>query len=125
MDSAVLDVLLKNGGVMGAVFLVTVIPLALYTRSLAKELKETQDRRAVDAQQVVDKLISLNDKWNSTIAQHIRIVEAIDATMKDVKNALGRVSDQEKETEAIAASVSEVKTAVYSVRDLLMNKGRD
>ena len=130
MDSAVLEVILKNGGIMGAVFLITVIPLALYTKKLASELKDTQDRRAVDAQQTVDKLIALNDKWNSTIAQHIRTVEAIDSTMKDVKNALtnlndkwvGRISDQEKSTGAIESSLSEVKTTVNSVRDILMNR---
>lgn len=93
MDSALLDAILKNGGIMGAVFLVVVVPLAMYTKALAKELKDVQDARATDAQQTVDKLLSLNDKWNSTVSEHIRTVEAIDTTLKDVKSALQSVRD--------------------------------
>jgi len=93
MDSALLTKILESGGVMGAVYLITIIPLAWYAKKQAAELKEVQDRRASDAQQTVDKLLALNDKWNSTVAEQIRTVEALDTTMTDVKTALNGVRD--------------------------------
>lgn len=85
--------ILKGGGIMGAVWLATIIPLALYAKKQTDELKEVQERRATDAQQTVDKLLALNDKWNATVAEQIRTVEAIDTTMSDVKNALNDIRD--------------------------------
>lgn len=85
--------ILKGGGIMGAVFLITVVPLALAYRAQGKELKEVQDRRATDAQQTVEKLLALNDRWNQTVANQIRTVEAIGSTMADIKAALGGVRD--------------------------------
>lgn len=76
---------------MGAVYLITVVPLALYAKKQAQELREVQDRRAVDAQQTVDKLLALNDKWNATVAEQIRTVEAIDTTMTDVRSAINEI----------------------------------
>lgn len=93
MDTSMLDAILKNGGVMGAVFLIVAVPLAAYTKSLAKELKDVQDARALDAQQTVDKLLALNDKWNATVSEHIRTVVAIDTTLREVKTALQSVRD--------------------------------
>lgn len=85
--------ILKGGGIMGAVWIATIIPLALYAKKLNDELKEIQDRRATDAQQTVEKLLSLNDKWNGTVAEQIRTVEAIDNTMSDIKGTLNTIRD--------------------------------
>jgi len=78
---------------MGAVWIATIVPLAIYARAQASELKAVQERRATDAQQTVDKLLALNDKWNATVAEQIRTVEAIDTTMSDVKAALNDIRD--------------------------------
>ena len=93
MESSLLLEILKGGGIMGAVWIATIIPLAVYARAQAAELKAVQERRALDAQQTVDKLLALNDKWNATVAEQIRTVEAIDTTMSDVKNALNDIRD--------------------------------
>jgi len=91
MDTSILSKILETGGIMGAVYLITVVPLALYAKKQAQELREVQDRRAVDAQQTVDKLLALNDKWNATVAEQIRTVEAIDTTMTDVRSAINEI----------------------------------
>ena len=91
MDAAMAE-MVKNG-ILGAVFIIVTVPLALYTRKLGAELKLVQDQRALDAQQVVDKLLALNDKWNTTVHEQLRTLEAIDETMKDVKSALQSVRD--------------------------------
>lgn len=78
---------------MGAVWIATIIPLALYAKKQTEELKEIQDRRATDAQQTVEKLLALNDKWNGTVAEQIRTVEAVDNTMSDIKTTLNTIRD--------------------------------
>lgn len=93
MESSLLLEILKGGGIMGAVWVATIVPLAVYARAQAQELKAVQERRAIDAQQTVDKLLALNDKWNATVAEQIRTVEAIDTTMTDVKSALNDIRD--------------------------------
>lgn len=87
MDPGLYSELMRNS-IMGVVFLVVVIPLALAYRAQAAELKDVQDRRAVDAQQTVEKLLTLNDKWNATVAEQIRTVQEIGSTMEDIKGAL-------------------------------------
>ena len=84
--------LIKNG-ILGAVFVIVVIPLGFYALSLAKSLKETQDKRTADAQAVIEKLLQLNDKWNSTITEQIKLVEIIDDTLREVKQALKELRD--------------------------------
>jgi hypothetical protein len=91
MDSAIISKIIETGGIMGAVYLITMVPLALYAKKQAQELKEVQDRRAVDAQQTVDKLLTLNDKWNATVAEQIRTVEAIDTSMADLRSAINEI----------------------------------
>ena len=84
---------IAKNGVMGCVWLITIVPLALAYRAQSKELKETQDRRAVDAQATVDKLLALNDRWNSTVADQVRTVSAIGVTMLDLRHALDGIRE--------------------------------
>lgn len=93
MESSAIMELIRNGGVMGAVYVTTIIPLSIYARNLAAELRAVQESRAKDAQQVADRLLALNDKWNATVAEQIRTVESIEKTMLDVKDALNSVRD--------------------------------
>ena len=134
MDSATVDLLLKNG-IAGALFIVVTIPLGLYARHLASNLKEVQDRRALDAQQIVDKLLAMNDKWNQTVSQHISTVEAIDLTLKDVKQALStlidvrsslgtvveRFSEHTRRTEDLESELRDLKN---TIRDAFSNGRR-
>jgi uncharacterized protein YoxC len=124
MDSALVTEIIKGGGLMGVVYIATVIPLAWFVSKQAKELKEVQDVRAKEAQQVTDKLISLNNKWNETIQQHIRTVDTIDTTMQDVKTALGDLGDNLRTVESVGTGMTELKVSVQSIRDLLMQRGR-
>jgi hypothetical protein len=97
------DIVLQNG-VMGAVFLIVVIPLALYCYHLGKalqavnsqhaaEIKTVQDARTADAKAVVDKLLDLNDKWNRTMSDQLRVMESLEGAMKETKNSLQDVRD--------------------------------
>jgi len=118
MDSAILDLLLKNG-ITGVLFVIITIPLGLYARHLASNLKEVQDRRAADAQQIVDKLLALNDKWNQTVSQHISTVEAIDLTLKDVKTALSTLVQVQASIGTLTERFSEhTRRAEDEMRDL-------
>ena len=117
MDSATVDLLLKNG-IAWALFIIVTLPLGLYARHLAANLKEVQDRRAADAQQIVDKLLALNDKWNQTVSQHISTVEAIDLTLKDVKLALNALSAIGTLSERFAEHMTRTKDMESEIREL-------
>lgn len=93
MDPTLFTEVLKSGGIMGVVFLIVVVPLALYAKSQASELKQVQERRALDAQAIVDKLLSLNDRWNNIVAEQTRTVAALDVTLTDVKDVLNSTRD--------------------------------
>ena len=135
MDSASLDLLLKQG-IAGALFVVVTVPLALYARHLAANLKEVQDRRALDAQQVVDKLLGLNDKWNTTVGDNTKILITINSTLVDVKAALTilgdveskvaalneRFSEHVRRTESVETEIREMSTALRALIEALRSK---
>lgn len=92
MEPALIEEFARQG-IMGVVFLVVVIPLAIYARGQSAELKEIQNQRAEDAQATVKQLLGLNDKWNNTVAEAVRTVEAIGATLEDNKGTLNAIRD--------------------------------
>jgi len=124
MDSALIAEIMKSGGLMGAIYIATIIPLGWYVSKQSKELKAVQDARATEAQQVTDKLITLNNRWNETIQQHLRTVDAIDTTLHDVKTVMTSLSESFKAVDAVDSGITELKTSMQSVRDLLMKRGR-
>ena len=91
METATME--LAKSSILGAVFIIVILPLGAYVMYLAKALRETQDKRTQDAQAMIDKLLLLNDKWNSSITEQMRLVETIEETLRDVKQALRELRD--------------------------------
>lgn len=82
-----------QNSIMGAVFLITVIPLGLYTKSLIKTLKEIQDKRVADSKEVADKLLATSEQWNNSLSEQVRAVSTLESTLRDVKDALREVRE--------------------------------
>jgi len=76
--------LAANGGSIGVV-----LGLAyLYIRQQHKELREVENKRVLDNQAMVTKLLELNDKWNETINSQIEVSEAQKVLLADLKTQL-------------------------------------
>ena len=73
----------------------------------AQKRTEAEQKRTADAQAVVDKLLSLNDKWNVTIGGITKVMEA----QKDAT---------EDHTEAIRSFGQDLRE---TIRDLRMGSG--
>lgn len=98
------DILVQNG-VMGAVFVVVVGPLAAYCYKQSKtidkiqntraaEVKAVQDARTADAQAVVDKLLEMNNTWNSTVTAQLSLMESFKQALVEGKNAQRDTQDE-------------------------------
>ena len=103
LPEAASDILLKNG-VMGAVFVLVVIPLAWFGYKMTKlvdsnqkaskaELKSIQDARTADAQAVADKLIHLSEQWNTTVSKQIVVFDTFNQALKDQQEVLKEMRD--------------------------------
>lgn len=78
-------------GVLGPLLVGAVWVLWKQQRMLHEALdriREAQDKRAQDAQAVVDKLLELNNRWNDTIAAQTRFVEALDNSVAQLTQSV-------------------------------------
>lgn len=102
-EAAISDVILQQG-VMGAVFLLVVFPLAWYCYKLSRnldrvqsvkaaELKAVQDARTSDSQAVIDKLLVLSTKWSESLTTQTEAIKSLKETMTEVKTVLQSVKD--------------------------------
>lgn len=102
--------IIAESGLAGAFFIFVTIPVAWFayrtnnkyhiaqkeyaeeiselTANYAKEIQVISEKRTEDAQEVIDRLIKLNNSWNSTINEQIRITEMQREWQKEIKEAL-------------------------------------
>ena len=94
-----------QSGILGAVFIFIVVPLGLYVKLLAKQLKQAhddnskalkdiQEKRVSDGKEVAEKLLSTSEQWNGTLSEHVRTLETLEGTLRDVKDALREVREE-------------------------------
>lgn len=102
MDVGVGDagVEILKSGLLGAMFIFVTVPLGLYVRAQSKQIREITQKwadaeaaRAKDAQSVIDKILGLNDKWNALISDQTSVVNTLEATLRENKEALREVRD--------------------------------
>lgn len=72
-----------------------VVALAIYTwklhrenRDLQKENRECHEKRVADAQQVTEKVLQLNDRWNQTIGTFSALMTEQKTAAAEVREAL-------------------------------------
>jgi uncharacterized protein YoxC len=96
---------LLQSGILGTVFVFIVVPLGLWVKHLTKQLKavtddhtktvkEIQEKRVADSKEVAAKLLAISDQWNGTLNEHVRTLETLETTMRDVKDALREVREE-------------------------------
>jgi len=73
--------LIKNG------FLgVAVLGLSIFVWRMYSGMREVQERRVVEAQQVLDKLLELTNKWNEAIGAQQSLLEQYNAALGSMKD---------------------------------------
>jgi deoxyadenosine/deoxycytidine kinase len=60
---------------------------------LHKDLREVEKCRAEDAKQVIDKLISINDKWQQAFTANAEVLKLNNSALEQVKDAMQDVEE--------------------------------
>lgn len=62
--------------------------------ALQKKLDDTQDKRVGDAQQVVDRLLSITEKWHKLIEELSRALGAQAGASDQMREAIDKLSER-------------------------------
>lgn len=66
----------------------------LATDELAKELRETKDKRIEDANRVTDRLLAITEKWHGLIENSTKAMTANTSAIDEMREAVGKLSDR-------------------------------
>ena len=109
-----MEIILHNG-VMGAVFLVVVIPLWRHSRSLEAELRKTQEQRTADAKAVIEKFLTLNDRWNTSVSELTGGIDLLIETMKEVRLAMSEIVSQHHLIQDMKVELTRIQNSIATV----------
>lgn len=91
MDEAIKEIV--NSSVIGALFVLVVVPLAIYAYKITNSLRKALGERTKDAKEMINKLLELNNAWNSTINDQVQFFETQKLVLMEIKEIAGKAKD--------------------------------
>lgn len=85
--------LVKAGGIIGAMFILVTIPLAIYAWRIGKKLTETQEKRTADAQAVSEQLLKFNGEWQKLLSDQVIALRDLHKAVSDTCTVVREIRD--------------------------------